>query len=528
MATEFDHSFTYFSRLGECGADAREVPWCRAGAEAARTVLALDQELSADAVGRLQQAIDRMDRFLQREESRRKGDADPTRVLGYILADEGRRLLRGALRSHRVDSGPAHAGIGPAHAGIEESTLRSAYRLIGTLSNLAAWSAPASQESHALNSFPLAAARDVVAYARYGCAETTRQEVAYAALLGFDPADARLLLTSSGMAAYALIENFLLRDVCRPGERVVIHPGVYFETQEQLRSLPFLETHVAAGPSRHAILEAVAAHQPKIVFVDPLTNTADLRLLDLPRLLRELSGRCAAETWVVIDGTLLSGGFNPFALPRPGNIRVLYYESGCKYLQFGMDLGPAGIVVTEPGLAERFERLRRGLGAIASEPIILPRVSRSAYLAYLRAQTACAQAVARAVEEHARAADEVALLPVFPGRPDHPDHDESLAYPHLGGVLAFRFLDARLNQREFLEDFIDMLMMRARAARLALTAGVSFGYRVPRIGAAWSSYDSTGAFLRLSAGVDAEAAATLGTLIARCAAEAAAPDQYCI
>jgi cystathionine gamma-synthase len=527
MATEFDRSFTYFSRLGEAGeaaadAAAAAAPWRGPGTGAAASLtLALDQELRDDAVARLQQAIDLMDRFLQREENRRKGDADPTRVLGYILADEGRRLLRGALRSHGAD-------IGPAPAGLEESTLRSAYRLIGALSTLAAWSAPASQESHALNSFPLAAARDGVAYARYGCAETTRQEGAYAALLGFDAAHARLLLTSSGMAAYALIENFLLRDVCRPGDRVLIHPGVYFETQEQLRTLPCLATHVAAGASRHAMLDAIAVHQPRVVFVDPLTNTADLRLLDLARLLRELGECRAAETWVVIDGTLLSGGFNPFALPLPDNIRVLYYESGCKYLQFGMDLGPAGVVVTEPALAGRFERLRRGSGAIAAEPIILPRVSRAAYLAYLQAQTVCAQAVACAVEQHARAADAVVLLPVFPGRPDHPDHDEALAYPHLGGVLAFRFLDARLNQRGFLEDFIDTLMMRARAAGLALTAGVSFGYRVPRIGAAWSSYDSSSAFLRLSAGVDAGAAGALGTLIAQCAAEAAAPDQYCI
>jgi cystathionine gamma-synthase len=477
-------------------------------------VAALDRELLVDAARRLERAIKRMDGFLEREETRQRGDADPTSLLGFILSDEARRLLRGALR--------------PESTRTDESTLRSAYRLIGTLANLAAWSAPASRESCALHSFPYAAARDTVAYARYGCPETAAQELIYANLLGFDPEQSRLLLTSSGMAAYGLIENFLLREVLSPGDRVLVHPSIYFETQEQLRALRFLDIRIAAGTRRETLLAAVEAQQPKLVFVDPLTNSAELHLIDLPRLLEEAAQVCTGETWFVVDGTLLSGGFNAFASPRSPKIRVLYYESGCKYLQFGMDLGPSGVVVVEAALAERFERLRRGIGAIAAEPMILPRVSRSAYLAYLRAQTASAEAVARAVNACAEEAGEHVLLPVFPGMTEHPDHAEAARYPHLGGVLAFRFRDERFNRRAALEDFIDVLIEKARDAKLALTAGVSFGFRVPRIGAAWSSYDENKAFLRLSAGVQPEAAARLGALIARTAAEAVVPDQYSI
>ena len=47
----------------------------------------------------------------------------------------------------------------------------------------------------------------------------------------------------------------------------------------------------------------------------------------------------------------------------------------------------------------------------------------------------------------------------------------------------------------------------------ALTAGVSFGFCVPRIGAAWSSYEADEAFLRLSAGIDLALAAALGRLV---------------
>jgi cystathionine gamma-synthase len=335
-------------------------------------------------------------------------------------------------------------------------------------------------------------------------------------MLGFDALQARLLLTSSGMAAYALIENFLLRDVLRPGDDVVVHPGVYFETQQQLRSLGFLNVSVA-GTGFSALRAAIEQRQPRVVFVDPLTNSAELRVLDIERLLDEAEHSCRQETWFVIDGTLLSGGFNAFTHMRR-RVRVLYYESGCKYLQFGMDLGPAGVVVVEAALAERFERLRRGIGAIAAETLVLPRASRESYLQYLCLQTGCAMAIERAVNDYCRPRGSI-FAAVFPAQPGHADHHQAMRYVHLGGVVTFRFADTRLNRRAPLENFIDRLMARARGREIPLTAGVSFGFRVPRIGAAWSSYDADDAFLRVSAGVSPEIAARLGLLIAQCAHE---------
>jgi threonine dehydratase len=250
-----------------------------------------------------------------------------------------------------------------------------------------------------------------------------------------------------------------------------------------------------------------------VVFVDPLSNAADFRAIDMIRLLDEADQICHRETWFVVDSTLLSGGFDPFAGPRRKRVRVLYYESGCKYLQFGMDLGPAGLVVVESALAERFEQLRRGIGAIGSEALVLPRASRQSYLNYLRAQTACAQAVARSAAKVCSASTASVIAPVHPSQACHPDNAEAQHYLHLGGVLVFRFTNPQLNRRRPLEDFIDLLIARARAAKLPLTAGVSFGFCVPRIGAAWSSYEADDAFLRVSAGIDLALAESLGRLV---------------
>jgi len=462
-------------------------------------------ELRADAARRLQAATSQMDRFLLRDDSQSLGRTDPTRTLCEALSTEARRLVAETL--HECD--------GPTR----ESTLRSAYRLASSLANVVAWSAPASQESCALNSFPAVVARDVVAYARYGSDETAAQEEAYLAMLGFDPAQARLLLTSSGMTAYALIEAFLLREVLRPADRVVLHPGVYFETRQQLQSLPALDIKIARGGSRTDILQAIAAHQPKVVLVDPLSHSSEVRLLDLPRLLHAAEGVCREVTWFIVDGTLLSGGFDPFSHHRlRPKVRVLYYESGCKYMQFGMDLGPAGVVVVEASLAQQFEQLRRGIGAIASETLVLPRVSRNAYLGYLRAQTGCAKAVVEAVLESSAHGGRI-IECTFPSEPSHPDYSEAFHYPHLGGIVVFRFREDRFNRRKPLECFIDYLLASARSQNLPLTAGVSFGFRLPRIGVTLIAYGADDAYLRLSAGVSVESAAKLGRLIVRCARE---------
>jgi cystathionine gamma-synthase len=471
------------------------------GEQAADPAAGIGAELRADAAGRLNLAILRLERFLDREECTRL-DWEPTRRLGQTFIDEGHRLLRGAL---------SESAAPPC-----EPTLRSSYRLIGILGNLAAWGAPATQESHAIASFPVAAARDVVAYSRFGGVEIAAQELAYASMLGFDPLRARLLLTSSGMTAYALIEAYLLREVLRRGDRVLLHPSVYFETRQQIVNLPQFCSCTAAGGSRTDMLKAITAYKPRVVFVDPLSNAADFRAIDMLRLLDEADQICEQDTWFVVDSTLLSGAFDPFAAPARRRVRVLYYESGCKYLQFGMDLGPAGLVVVDAALSDRFEHLRRGIGAIGSDALVLPRASRQAYLNYLRAQTACAQAVARAAIACPASVRGI-IEPVHPSQVSHPDHAEARNYPHLGGVLVFRFARAPLNRRRPLEDFIDLLIDRARSAKLPLTAGVSFGFCVPRIGAAWSSYEEDEAFLRLSAGIDLALAAALGRLVVDCA-----------
>jgi len=114
----------------------------------------------------------------------------------------------------------------------------------------------------------------------------------------------------------------------------------------------------------------------------------------------------------------------------------LYYESGCKYLQLGGRPGPAGVVAVESALADRFEHWRRGIGAVAADLLVLPRVSRGAYVDFLRQQTACARTIAEAVQQGVRGRAPV-IACSFPAEPDHPDFEEAGPYEHLGACSPF-------------------------------------------------------------------------------------------
>jgi hypothetical protein len=53
-----------------------------------------------------------------------------------------------------------------------------------------------------------------------------------------------------------------------------------------------------------AVGTSIAACKSKIGFVDPLSNAADIRTIDMLRLLREADHICRAQTWFVVDSTL--------------------------------------------------------------------------------------------------------------------------------------------------------------------------------------------------------------------------------
>lgn len=424
------------------------------------------------------------------------------RAEGLAVPDAETRLLETVVTE--ATSMAARAADPQTGALERERLLRLGSRVVAFLDQAVAWQAPAYDQAGVAAFASVSCQQSaMVNYTRYASPKVAELEEALTCTLGLDPHDASLLATSSGMAAYTLVEAFLLRHVLDAGDAVVCQPSLYFETLEQLRTHRHLKTVLATDDDAEAIVAAVASHRAKAVFVEPLTNTLELRLLDIPRLLSRLDAAAVGPLFVVIDGTMLSGALDPFACVRSlRHVELLYTESGSKYLQAGLDLATLGLVACTSARRPVFERLRRNTGTILYDAAaaMVPRIARADYLARLKQMSRNATRVSDCLARLGRSAGAASVRPVFPGRAEHRDHAAAQAYAHLGGIVTLRFRPGGLNNRWLLEAAIDHVLAQARRRSVPLTKGVSFGFSSPRISAAWAMSETSMPFMRLSVG----------------------------
>jgi threonine dehydratase len=382
---------------------------------------------------------------------------------------------------------------------------RARYRLllqqIAHLQTCLQWASPSQDQSLETAFFdPAEQATSSVNYARYGTVGLRTFELSLRDALGFDSRSQELLAASSGMAAYQVFEAFLLRNVLRPGECVGYAPYIYFEAQEQMQRLPGYRHVSFSSYCVETILTEVAREDPRVIFLDPLANCAGMPTIDFHEIANRTRDGSWKDRWLVIDGTMVSGGFNPFQwFDSPVHPRILYYESASKYLQLGMDLQMAGVCVFDAGLFPDMFLYRRNSGSsmYSIQVARFPRYTRETLLGRMRLLSRNAGLIAASLH---RISDRVGGIMVgFPGIAA-----EELGWDHAGGVVAVEFCAIERNNRASLELYIEMLLAECRTRGVPLTRGVSFGFGVTRVSAASAMAESTDPFLRFAAGEETE------------------------
>lgn len=382
--------------------------------------------------------------------------------------------------------------------------VRSRYRfliqLLSFLRCVLEWSSASQDQSLEVMFFdPSVQRTSAVNYARYGSTMLRDFELHLTRVLGFDATHQAVLATSSGQAAYQVIESFLLRYVLAAGACVAYSPYIYFEVSEQMRSLPSLRHVVSPSYSVDDLVKTVEEFDAKVLFADPMANITGLPTVDLRALATQIAGRDWGERWLVIDGTMVSGGFNPFAwFSLPGHPRILYFESGSKYLQMGLDLQMAGVCAAGSDVSPRLFRCRRNTGGVMYPPDVnrFPRFTRDQFLTRM-------QFISRNAERLIRTIQSSGLVPKYV-QFGFPQNWESLGWRHGGGVISLLFTESGLNNRDRLEEFISLLLRLCREDDVPLTNGVSFGFGVTRVSASSAMAESSDPFLRLSIGEESE------------------------
>lgn len=394
---------------------------------------------------------------------------------------------------------PLDGGVPQILSGDQEDVVRLLLRMRETLSNGLEWASPAYDQSGRVNFYdPSAQAAGGVNYARYGTADLRTLELGLAEMLGFAYDGLEVLATSSGMAAFQVIESLLLRHVLGPGDVVAYAPYIYFEAAEEFQGLHFLGHIRATGYGSDELVRVVEDNNARVLFVDPVNNIAGLPVVDLERLANLIESRAGwADRWLVIDGTMVSGGVNVFDLfCAPGHPRVLYYESASKYSQFGLDLQMAGVCVVPREFAAKARSIRRNTGTILYPDAVarFPRADRAAYLRRMRRMSANASLMASILREDERIAPHIHIGCV--------DDWMEREWAHGGAVLTIEFRQTGLNNRDGLEAVIERMLVSARAFSAPLVKGLSFGFSTTRVSAASSMAEGSDPFLRFSVGIE--------------------------
>jgi cystathionine beta-lyase/cystathionine gamma-synthase len=384
------------------------------------------------------------------------------------------------------------------------------------------WCSPSYAQSGVAQFFHLGAQDwPNVNYERYEHRPVERVERQLLELFDLRPDEHGISATSSGMAAFSLVESFLVRHRLKAGDTVLLAPYIYFESAQQLAALPHVRTAWADDFGTADLLAAVRRHSPRVVFADPLANTHQQRMIDLAALLAGLRATVTERTTLVVDGTMLSGAIPAELLACDDRVEVLYFESGSKYLQLGMDAGMAGMVAYPADLRPEFELLRRNGGLILYRHggELFPAYDRDFYQRRMRRIGANAARMATLL--HADPAVRASGRVSYPTLDDHPDRALARSLPYAGGCVNFLFHDNARNTRDELNVVFDRMFTAARIRGVHLTKGASFGFATPRVSAADAFAEGEPPFLRLYAGDRADQVDALVRIVARVLADVA-------
>jgi threonine dehydratase/cystathionine beta-lyase/cystathionine gamma-synthase len=405
-------------------------------------------------------------------------------------------------------------------ASIREPERRALYRLLiqeySFLRNSLSWCSASNDQSRCVMFFnPQENASYSVNYDRYGSMLLRERETSLLQSLGFDATENELLLVSSGQAAYGVIESFLLSEVLHADAAVVTSPYIYFEALEQLQRLAHIRLHRARSWHPGALIKLAEKQNARVIFLDPLANLGTMNTLDLHAFAASLVGRNWSDRWLVIDSTMVSGGINVFSIfDHPDHPNVLCYESGSKYLQLGLDLQMAGVVISHKKFSNKLSIARRNAGAVMYQTSVcrFPRYDRDIYLSRMATLTRNAETLFSRLTRHAVLREHIDAA--------YPRHWRELGWAHGGGVVAIRLREEGLNNYACLEALIERLLENCRCEALSLTKGVSFGFSTTRVSAAAAMADNMPPFLRFSVGEETqEEMAVLSCVIANSIAE---------
>lgn len=274
--------------------------------------------------------------------------------------------------------------------------------------------------------------------------------------------------TTSGMAAFTTILAFLLGEKKIQGN-IVAGNSIYFENKTLITQFFPDQLTVVDESDTDGLLRTIDEKKPSVIFLDSLTNSPNIIVPDLTRVIRSLLA-VKTETYLVIDNTGLSINFQPFPLflGRRTNLRIIMFESLNKYHQFGADRTTGGIIVGFGVATGKLFDYRdhagtniRDVGAAS-----LPTPNRTMLKKRLARHTKNASLVAQHLTQWIQ---------------DHPNSPfEGISFPGIGSYFTILFKKKYATIPSY-RRFINRTLVTAKRHKVNLISGTSFGLDTTRI-----------------------------------------------
>jgi cystathionine gamma-synthase len=350
------------------------------------------------------------------------------------------------------------------------------------------WFDPAYYQSDGLN------------YDRYGASDVKKSEARLlkALALGDEQLPLKLLLTSSGVAAFTCLQQFLMAKVLSAGDTIVTSPYLYFECFEHLRQVSHVKVVASNSFDAEEIIATAEKHNAKVIYLDPMANTLGLDTTDIRRFAQLTADREGwADKFLVIDGTLISGGMAVYDwFSSPKHPKVLYYESAHKYIQMGMDVVMLGLMVYPDIFHDSIGLIRQVTGTTlySRQANVLPPIDYNIHQSRMHWITTNAEKLYHLLDKKSSTIAEF----------NFPTHWRKMGWAHGGNVVTIKLFGEGMNKRPSLDAFTSLVLRAAEEEGVAMTKGGGLGFSVTRIWPSTPFIRDEDPYMRISVGVDAD------------------------
>lgn len=302
------------------------------------------------------------------------------------------------------------------------------------------------------------------------------------------PDDYQCFVTSSGMSAFDTVLHYLIW--LGKLSNIYVPRYIYFESLQQIKNYTDWSGSViqiwSSNINEDEIIEYILKHKPKTVFLDPRTNTAFIKELNIPYILNKIEDINEYKPTFIIDVSMIGTDIE-FCYKQ--NIEIITYMSWSKYLWFGFDISMMGVVICKKEIWNAINIIRRNTGWVLYENscLLFPMFGKNIYLSRLDSleKTAIWLYQALSTDEFIKTFFELS-------------YPKESKYKFRWAIVTINFIDKNMRKKELYSEIIDSLIRLWKEEWVPIVHWVSFWFSTTRVSASDVMSWEEDVFLRVS------------------------------